>query len=123
MNTPFFWNPGFFVEVKFNMFYLFDPNYSFSISSSGAIQFLSIMPFDALSSESIWVLLELMLNRNQTPSNDNELPSIKSTDVSPSDGIFLLTALFNMAINRDSSDQLFIETVTIKILDVSLLFC
>ena len=91
--------------------------------SSGAMQFLSSMPFDAISSASVWVMLDLLVNVGVSSADKSSIPkssiqSIGSIDVSPSEGIFLLTALSNMAISRTSADQDFIEVVAKQILEV-----
>ena len=85
------------------------------------------MPFEAVSSSSMWKLVHLIIDQKieltsiMTSTLEN-FPCVKNLDVSPSEGIFLLTALSNMAIARDESDKVFIETVTKLILEVCYLF-
>lgn len=85
------------------------------------------MPFDAISSASVWVMLDLLVNVGVSSAGNVSVPessiqSIRSIDVSPSEGIFLLTALSNMAISRTSADQDFIEVVAKQILEVGRTF-
>lgn len=85
------------------------------------------MPFDAISSASVWVMLDLLVNVGVSSTckdsvQESSIQSIRSIDVSPSQGIFLLTALSNMAISRTSADQDFIEVVAKQILEVGRTF-
>lgn len=84
------------------------------------------MPFDAIRLESMWVVIHMILDQEdkdlslllKTSGPDN-LPPVRFIDISPSDGIFLLTALSNMAISRiNDEDQRLIETIAVQILEV-----
>ena len=96
--------------------------------SSGAIQFLSTMPFEAVSLDYMWMMLRMVLDNKADFTTldhcEKDLPCVRTLEVSPSEGIFLLTALSNMAISRDLSngdsveEQKFVETVAKLILEV-----
>lgn len=95
------------------------------IFSSGAIQFLSTMPFEAIKLQSVWVMINMILYQDKElpellkKSGPDNIPSVRFLDVSPSEGIFLLTALSNMAISRTNpEDQKLIETIAVQILEV-----
>lgn len=81
------------------------------------------MPFEAVSLSSMWIMLHMILGEETnfavlSTRGPDDLPCITSLEVSPSEGIFLLTALSNMAISRPSEDSAFIETVAKLVLEV-----
>lgn len=83
------------------------------------------MPFEAIQVQSVWVMLNMILQQDvdlptliRTSGPDN-IPSVKFLKISPSEGIFLLTALSNMAISRvNVEDEKLVETIAIQILEV-----
>lgn len=93
--------------------------------SSGAIQFLSTMPFEAINLQSVWVMMNMILHQDKElrellhTSGPHNVPSVRFLEVSPSEGIFLLTALSNMAVSRTApEDRQLIEAISIQILEV-----
>ena len=81
------------------------------------------MPFEAVSLSSMWIMLHMILDQDAdfsvlTTRGPEDLPCVRSLEVSPGEGIFLLTALSNMAISRTLEDCIFIETVAKLILEV-----
>lgn len=114
------------LQVEFDQFFLRSSFQIISSHSAGAIQFLSTMPFEAVSLSSMWIMLHMILGEETnfavlSTRGPDDLPCITSLEVSPSEGIFLLTALSNMAISRPSEDSAFIETVAKLVLEVSFL--
>ena len=95
-------------------------NYLFR--SVGALQFLASMPFDAISTNAAWSLLnQLISTSGDSTDGQNKLTRLKSLigDVpSPEEMIFLFTALSNMAISRSKDDREFINCVAIDLLEV-----
>lgn len=99
--------------------------------SAGAIQFLSTMPFEAVQSKSMWVVLFMAVDHNKNAdlktlsklAGPDNVPSVRELDISPNEGIFLLTALSNMAISRDGDrDRDLIEAIAVLIVEVRSLF-
>ena len=89
------------------------------------------MPFEAVQSKSMWVVLFMAVDHNkevdlQTLSKvagPDNVPSVRELDISPNEGIFLLTALSNMAIARDGDqDKDLIETIAVLIVEVGCLY-
>ena len=83
------------------------------------------MPFEAIQLQSMWVMMNMILDQDkdlsllQKISGPDSVPSIKVLDVSPNEGIFLLTALSNMAISRkNTEDNRLIEIIAVQILEV-----
>ena len=94
--------------------------------SAGAIQFLSTMPFEAVQSKSMWAVLFLAVDHKPDLATiikyagPDNIPSVKELDISPNEGIFLLTALSNMAISRNGiEDKELIEGIANLIIEVS----
>ena len=88
------------------------------------------MPFEAIQLQSMWVMMTMVLDQDKdlnfliNTSGPDNIPSVKLLDVSPSEGIFLLTALSNMAISRtDPKDRRLVEAIAGQILEVQILFC
>ena len=86
------------------------------------------MPFEAVQSKSMWVVLCMAVDHKadlQTIiklSGPDNVPSVKEMDISPNEGIFLLTALSNMAIARtDEQDKELIEAIAVLIVEVTTL--
>ena len=87
------------------------------------------MPFEAVQSNTMWVVLFLALDQNteldaliKIAGPDN-IPMVKNLDISPNEGIFLLTALSNMAIARNGvEDKELIEAIGVLIIEVSSVF-
>ena len=53
----------------------------------------------------------------------DNVPSVRELDISPNEGIFLLTALSNMAISRaGDKDRDLIEAIAVLIVEVNFLF-
>ena len=80
------------------------------------------MPFDAISTNAAWSLLNRLI---YTPSNDNanqaQVPKMKyavGEMTSTGEMIFLFTALSNMAISRSADDREFINCVASSMLEV-----
>jgi hypothetical protein len=73
----------------------------------------------------MWVVLFLALDHSteltvltKIAGPDN-IPSVKNLDISPNEGIFLLTALSNMAIARNGiEDKELIEAIAVLIVEV-----
>ena len=93
--------------------------------SVGALQFLASMPFDAISTNAAWSLLNRLISTSgDSTDGQNKLARLKSLigDVpSTEEMIFLFTALSNMAISRSKDDREFINCVAIDLLEVFLL--
>ena len=73
----------------------------------------------------MWTVLYLALDQHTKIDSLNNvagpehLPSVKTLDISPSEGIFLLTALSNMAVARNSDkEKQFIDSIAILIIEV-----
>ena len=85
------------------------------------------MPFEAIELKSMWVMLGMILNLNEDLSllmdisGPESISSVKALEISSSEGIFLLTALSNMAIARTNiEDRQLIETIANQILEVEI---
>lgn len=91
-------------------------------SSVGALQFLASMPYDAISTNAAWSLLNRLISTSEEPTADQSKPAkLKNIigDVpSTEEMIFLFTALSNMAISRSKDDREFINCVAVDLLEV-----
>ena len=92
----------------------FHDQYFYFFCSVGALQFLASMPYDAVSTNAAWSLLNHLTHlREQANEGSSEIG-----DISPGEAVFLLTALSNMANSRPSEDRSFIQHATEQILEV-----
>ena len=87
------------------------------------MQFLSTMPFDAISSSAMWMLLNMLISQQTTSeiiksNNILDLPNVTSLEISPNDCVFLLTAISNIALSRTKEDQMLIEACMKVIIEV-----
>ena len=92
------------------------------LSSVGALQFLASMPYDAISTNAAWSLLNQLISTPKDPTADQSKPaklkSIIGEVPSTEEMIFLFTALSNMAISRSKDDREFINCVAVDLLEV-----
>ena len=88
----------------------------------GALQFLASMPYDAISTNAAWSLLNRLISTSSDSNSDQDrstkLAHIIAAVPSMEEMIFLFTALSNMAISRSKDDREFINCVTVDLLEV-----
>ncbi|XP_066931719.1 ectopic P granules protein 5 homolog [Clytia hemisphaerica] len=116
------------LQMQFDQLFLTAAKHILSSHSAGAIQFLSTMPFEAIQSKSMWAVLFLAVDHKPDLATiikyagPENVPSVKELDISPNEGIFLLTALSNMAISRNGiEDRELIEAIANLIIEIAFL--
>ncbi|XP_047133521.1 ectopic P granules protein 5 homolog isoform X1 [Hydra vulgaris] len=115
------------LQLEFDQFMLRTFNIIVSSKcSNGSMQFLSTMPFDAISSSAIWMLLHMLISQQTMTeiiksSSILDLPSIVTLEISPTDCIFLQTAISNIALSRTKNDKTLVEACVKLIVELSFL--
>eukprot|EP00794_Sanderia_malayensis_P020418 gene20418-22431_t len=114
------------LQLEFDQFFSKASEQILQSHSVGALQFLASMPYEAVSTNAAWSLLNRLSQSKDTEQQSyvqSQHPmntvSLLSSIKAPGEAVFLLTSLANMALSRMKDDKDFIQVATKNILEVA----